>query len=187
MLRRFLVIMLCFIFFVGCDAGEDAMDDALQLRQNLFGCSHCSFDCTITADYSDRIYSFSLQCSFDGQGNMEFSVIEPNSISGITGKMDAKGGKLTFDDQVLMFPMLADGYISPVSAPWLLMQTLRGGYIHSAVQTENGGYFVYHDTFCEESLQVDVWTDDSGNPNAAEILWKGRRILTVTVTNFSCV
>lgn len=187
MLRRFLVIVLCFIFFVGCDTGEDAMEDALQLRQNLTGSTQCNFDCTVTADYSDRIYSFSLQCSFDGQGNMAFSVIEPDSISGITGKMDVNGGKLTFDDQVLMFPMLADGYISPVSAPWLLMQTLRGGYIHSAVKTESGCCIVYHDTFSEEPLQMDVWLDDSRNPNAAEILWKGRRILTLTVTNFSCV
>ena len=163
------------------------MDDVLQLRQKLSDSTACSFDCTITADYSDRIYSFALQCSFDGQGNMDFSVIEPDNISGITGKIDIEGGKLTFDDQILMFPMLADGYISPVSAPWLFMKCLRGGYIHSAVKTEEGNYFVYHDSFAEEPLQMDIWTENLGNPNAAEIFWKGRRILTLTVTNFSCM
>lgn len=186
-MKRILAVLFCCVFLIGCDSGEAALDDAMELRQKLTDSMGYSFDCVITADYSDRIYSFALQCSFDGQGNMKFSVTEPESISGITGKMDTKGGNLTFDDQVLMFPMLADGYLSPVSAPWLLMQTLRGGYIHSAVKTESGCCIVYHDTFAEEPLQMDVWLDASENPNGAEILWKGRRILTVTVTNFSCV
>ena len=84
-----------------------------------------------------------------------------------------------------MFPMLADGYISPISAPWLISSIIRGGYIHSAVKTDNGLHFIYHDSFYEEPVQLEVFTDSSGNLKDAEILWQGRRILTLTVRNFS--
>lgn len=118
---------------------------------------------------------------------MQFTVTEPDTISGITGNIDSGGGNLTFDNQVLLFPMLADGYISPVCAPWLMMKTLRGGYIHSATKTEEGGYYIFHDSYMEEPLQMEIRSDPSGIPHTGEILWKGRRILTLNVRNFSCV
>ena len=184
-MKRILSVLIICLLFSGCTSGTDAMDDALQFRRRLTESENYSFECTVTADYNDYIYSFSMQCNFDRQGNMEFSVLEPDTISGITGKMDSDGGKFTFDDQVLMFPMLADGYISPISAPWLISSIIRGGYIHSAVKTDNGLHFIYHDSFYEEPVQLEVFTDSSGNLKDAEILWQGRRILTLTVRNFS--
>ena len=128
-----------------------------------------------------------MECIADDKGFIRFSVTEPESISGITGYIDGNVGKLTFDDQVLLFPMLADGYISPVCTPFLMYQCLKGGYIHTAAEMEEGYYMVYHDSFAGEPLQLDLWTDKANNPISAEILWKGRRILTVDVRNFSCV
>lgn len=184
-MKRILSVIILCILCAGCSSKTDAMDDALKFRQKLIESNIYSFECTICADYNDAIFTFSLLCCFDEQGNMDFSVLEPDSISGITGEMDSDGGNFTFDDQVLMFPMLADGYISPISAPWLLSKIIRGGYIHSAIKIDKGFQLTYHDSFCEEPLQMEVWTDTAGNPVDAEILWKGRRILTLNVRNFS--
>lgn len=186
-MKRFLAVLFFFVFLTGCASTDDAMDNAMGLRKKISNSENCSFECTVTADYADKIFSFVLKCIFDGQGGMKFTVLEPESISGITGNVDSSGGNLTFDDQVLMFPMLADGYISPVCAPWLLVKSLRGAYIHSAIDTEEGAHIVCHDSFGEETLQMEIWADDSGNPKDAEILWKGRRILTLAVRNFACV
>ena len=186
-MKRFFAILFCCLFLIGCDSSDDAVDEALKLRQKLLDCSNCSMDCTVTADYVDKVYNFSMQCIFSDQGNMRFTVIQPDTISGITGNIDVSGGNLTFDNQVLMFPMLADGYISPVCTPWLMMKALRGGYIHSASNIEEGYYFVIHDSYFEDPLQIEIWLDTSGIPKTGDVLWKGRRILTLNVKNFSCV
>lgn len=186
-MRIIAVILLCSAFLIGCGNSENALNHALELRQQITGSEICSFDCLITADYSNKIYTFLLNCSFDRSGMMSFTVMEPESISGISGTVDAKSGKFTFDGQILMFPLLADGYISPVSTPWIVMKTLRGGYIHSADKTDEGVHIIYNDSFEQTPLQVDIWTDEEINPEYGEILWQGRKILSMQVSNFYCV
>ena len=118
---------------------------------------------------------------------MSFCVIEPAGISGITGKVHAKGGELTFDDSALAFPLLADGYISPVSAPWVFMKALRSGYIDSCGTVEEGFYILLNDSFEENPIQVDVYTNTDFIPIRTEMVWKGKRVLSIDVSNFSCV
>lgn len=186
-MKRLWVLLVCCVFLLGCSREDSGIDDALSLRQNLLNCKTCSFDCTVTADYAERIVTFTMECNIEDSGCIRFSVTEPESISGISGYIEENGAKLTFDDQVLLFPMLADGYISPVCAPFLMLQCLKGGYIHSVAKVEEGSFTIYHDSFAGEPLQLDLWTDKANNPISAEILWEGRRILTLDVRNFSCV
>jgi len=186
-LKKLAVLFLCTLFLYGCHADNTAINYALSLRNQIIAAERCTFDCKITADYSDRLYTFSMNCCFDKNGSMTFSVNEPESISGITGTVDSQGGKLTFDDQALFFQLLADGYISPVSAPWLFMKTLRSGYIDSSTNNGNGLYISIDDSFEENPLTIEVWTDQQNNPIRAEMLWNGRRVLSLDVSNFSCL
>lgn len=186
-MKKIALLMLCILFLCGCHSDDSAINSALSLRKQIISSEKCSFDCVITADYSDRIYFFSMNCSFDKNGSMIFSVIEPESISGISGTVDTQGGKLTFDDQALFFQLLADGYLSPVSAPWLFMKTLRSGYIDSGTKQENGIYISIDDSYEENPLTVEIWTDQQNLPVRAEMLWNGRRVLSLDVTNFSCL
>ncbi len=185
-MKKFAAIVLCIIFFSGCKA-ETATHHAIELRNKITSAQACSFECTVTADYADRIYSFRMKCTFDSAGSMTFSVLEPETISGIGGHVDAKGGKITFDDQALLFDLLADGYISPVSAPWLFMKTLRSGYLDSCTEYENGYYITVDDSYEEKPLLIEIWTDKDNLPYRAELLWEGRRVLSLDVTNFSCM
>ena len=107
------------------------------------------------------------------------------AISGIRGVLSGKGGKITFDeDRAVAFPMLAEGRVTPISAPWLVYNTLRSGYIAACGMEGELLRLTLNDSYEEEALQVDVWLDDLDRPETAEILWRGRRILTVHVTNF---
>lgn len=161
------------------------MDKLLSFRQKLIQSNRSSFECTVTADYGDQVYSFTLLCDFDQKGNMRFSVLEPESISGVTGTVDSNGGNLTFDDKILGFPLLADGYLTPVSAPWLLMKTLRSGYIESWGELKDGWLISLYDSYEENTMQVDIISDPEMNPVSAEFIWDGRRILSLTVSDFS--
>lgn len=178
--------ILCLVFVLllsGCGRKDDALDKALAMRQRLQGAA-CTFDCTVTADYGEKIHVFSMRCAADLSGDMTFEVVSPESISGITGVVSNDKGKLTFDDKALAFELLADGQFSPVSAPWILIRTLRGGYLTSCTETDYGMLLCIDDSYDSDPLRLDVRMDKDGNPISAEILWQGRRILSMEIENF---
>lgn len=165
---------------------EDALAHGMQLRENMLQNS-CSFVAQITADYGDKSYTFSVGCTADTEGNLSFVVLSPESIAGITGRITAQNGYLTFDDTVLAFPLLADGEVSPVSAPWLMVRTLRSGYLESAGMDGDNLLLTIFDSYEEDALQLDVWLDDENRPVHTDILWQGRRVLSITVKDFAFV
>lgn len=186
-MKRLCVLLLCMFFLCGCASSDSDLDGALHFRQKLISSEKCQFVCKITADYTDKLYTFSMECSYDDTGTMYFTVLSPESISGITGCFDQEGGKLTFDSQALLFPMLAEGQISPVSAPWLFIKTLRGGYIRGCGKEEESIHLIIDDSYQEYALQADIWTDSSFTPYYCEFLWQGRRIVSMEIESFSCL
>lgn len=166
----------------GC-ADDGAMDRALELRTKLQSAG-CSFRVTVSADYTDHVKSFVMDCSADVRGDMNFTVVSPDTITGITGTLSADRGFLTFDRELLAFSMLADGQLSPVSAPWILISTLRSGYLRSCGKAESGCHLTIDDSYAQGAMQVDIWLNSQDVPTGAEILWQGHRILTMTIENF---
>lgn len=181
---RLAAIILVLILLSGCKGSEDSLDRAVALRNRILCEDGCSFTATVTADYGEQIYVFKMDCKTDREGNLSFTVSEPETIAGITGKITGSGGAITFDDKVLAFQTIADGLVTPVTAPWLFMKTLRSGYLKDAAETEQGFEISIDDSYAEESLQLRIRT--AGElPAFAEIFWQGRRILTLAVENFS--
>lgn len=162
------------------------MQRGMQLREDMLK-NNCSFVAEITADYGDKSYTFSAGCTADSAGDLSFIVLSPESIGGISGKITWESGYLTFDDAVLAFPLLADGEVSPVSAPWLLVKTLRSGYLASAGMDGEFLMLTIHDSYEEDALQLDIWLDSENRPVHADILWQGRRVLSIAVKEFAFV
>lgn len=183
-MKRILPLIFCLVFLCGCASGQAALDAGHRLRSNILEADGCSFAAQITADYGDEIYEFDMQCVFDKDGALSFEVINPKSVSGITGNINAKEGVLTFDDHALAFNMLADGQITPVSAPWVLMKVIRGGYISACTKEQNGFYFQLDDSYAQGPLTLDLWVDENCIISRGELLWDGRRILSVQVSDF---
>ncbi len=185
-MRRLWLVVVLSIILCGC-GGEDAcLHRGMQLRENVLNNS-CSFVADITADYGDENYTFSVGATADQSGNLSFVVLAPESIGGITGKITSESGFLTFDDAVLAFPLLADGEVSPVSAPWLLIRTLRGGYLASSGMDGECLLLTIYDSYEDDALQLDIWVDGQNKPVQGDILWQGRRVLTIKVKEFAFV
>lgn len=182
-MKRILVLVTLVILLAGCGSGDTGLDRALAVRSRLQS-SGCSFHCRITADYGDKTYSFGMDCQADGAGNVEFSVTEPDSIAGITGNVSNQGGNLTFDDVALAFEMMADDQVTPVSGPWLLIRTLRGGYLTACTEEDELLHLSVNDSYEEDALMLDIWLDGDDKPVRGEILYGGRRILSLEVSNF---
>jgi len=182
-MKRIIGIVCLLVLLSGCAKGEAELDRAIALRTKLLS-QGVSFDAEITADYGDKTYTFSVSCKTDTGGNLVFSVREPAGISGISGTVSVSGGKLTFDDQALAFPLLADGQLSPVSGPWILMNSLRSGYLSSCGAEGNLLRVAIDDSYAQDALHLDIWLDEKDCPVRGEILWKGRRLLSIAVSNF---
>ena len=183
-MKRILFLFLCVALFSGCKSQKNELDRAMSLRQRLLDANGCSFRVQIFADYEDSIYSFIMDCTADEYGNVSFSVVEPESIEGICGSVSSEGGMLTFDEELLAFPLLADGQITPVSAPWVMLKSLRGGYIQGAGASETGIQICLEDSYQEDPLTVEIYTDQKDFPISAEILWRGKRILSMQIAGF---
>ena len=183
-MKRIAAFLLSICFLSGCYANSDPISRAMDLRGKLLESSGCSFTAVISADYEDKIYTFSLDCMADSEGNLSFTVTDPQTLSGITGSFSKKGGALTFDDKVLAFPLLADDQIAPVCTPWIILNTLRSGYISGCGQ-ENENLRVYYDDSFENSvLHLEALFDEDDMPIYGEIFWRERRILSADIRNF---
>lgn len=183
-MKRMAALVCLLVCFSGCDKTPGEVERGMALRSAILQGAGCRFGAEITADYGDKVYAFSMDCEFDQQGNLNFTVTEPESIAGIRGSVSQEGGKLTFADTALCFETLVDDQVTPVTAPWVLMKTLRSGYLTSAGMEGERLRLSMDDSYEEDALRLDIWVSEEDKPLRGEILYRGRRILSVDVTNF---
>jgi hypothetical protein len=170
--------MLC-----GCERTNNGYEQALSYRKALVDSNGYTFNAVITADYQNVFYTFSLQCQADAMGNVNFTVLAPDTISGITGVVTENDGKLTFDDRALLFPTLPEAQITPVCAPWLFINALCSGYITGTSVEEDGIYLLISDNYAEQTIQVNIQFIDQA-PGYVEIICKNRRVISMSVEEF---
>ena len=182
MKKRWLLLLV--VFLVGCSARDPAMEAALELRSRCLAAKQVQFRAQISADYIDRIEFFSLECIHNADGTMSFRVLGPVDIEGIGGTVSGTEGTVEFDDTVLAFPLLAEGRLSPLSGPWVLMKAICTGNILAAGQEGELVHLTIDDSYADKALTVDLWLD-GGMVCEAEIAWEGLRYLTMTVEEFS--
>ena len=183
-MKRVLGLWVIVFLFSGCSGPDRNMTQVLQFRESLMQSEGCAFRAKIAADYGQQVYHFTVDCTSDKEGNLSFTLVEPESIAGISGEIRADGGRLLFDSTVLGFPLLADGNLAPVSGPWVFLCALRSGYITSCGNTEEGILVTVNDSYAEDALELNVWVNHQLAPLRGEILWKGRRVLSLELDNF---
>lgn len=183
-MKKFGLLISFLLVLTGCSNTSSEIERGMALRSKLLQADSCSFDAEITADYGDSLYTFAMSCQGNTKGDVAFSVTSPESIAGITGVIDDEGGKLTFEDVALQFDTMADDQVTPVVAPWIFLKTLRSGYLTSACTEDGQIRLTMDDSYEEDALQLDIWLTEDEIPVRAEILYDGRRILSLNVENF---
>lgn len=178
------IFALLILLLTGCSKAENHMETVISLREKMNSAKGCSFEAVITADYTEITQSFSLRCEMDEQGQVWFTVQSPEIICGITGVLEEDGGKLTFDDQAVQFETLADGRVAPISAPWVLVHTLKKGYLTSCGMEKEGLRISIDDSYRSDALQLDIWLGTDALPVNADINWEGRRIVSMEIKDF---
>ena len=157
----------------------------MKFRETILAAQGCSFETEITANHGDSLDRFRMRCQSDAAGKTAFEVLEPESIAGIKGSISHAGGELAFDDTALYFDLLTDDKLTPVSAPWIFLKALRGGYITSVCREENLLRITVDDSYDADALTLDVWLENDSIPVRGDIFWDQKRILSLTVENFA--
>lgn len=184
---RMVAMLLVVVILSGCGKNTSEIERAMALRSKLLKADSCSFAVKITADYGDKLNVFSVECQGNNEGDVSFSVIQPETISGISGTITEEHGALTFDDKVLYFDKMAEDQISPVTAPWIFFRTLRSGNITSTCMEDEYLRISMDDSYEENELHLDIWLDQQDSPVRAEIVYDGQRILSLEVEKFLIV
>lgn len=183
-MKKLIALLMVLVLLSGCTGKRDEMDRVMRLRAELLGSEGCSFTAHLTADYGDQIHEFTLYCEGRNNGNLGFRVEAPETIAGITGRFQTEEGTLTFDDQALAFPLLVDGQVTPVSGPWIFLKTLLGGYLTACGQEGEYLRLTVNDSYAEDALQMEIWLNEADVPVQGEIIYDGRRIVTMKLENF---
>lgn len=184
-MKRILICMFAVILLGGCKSDSTQMAKAIAFRETIQHAKECTFTAQVTTDYGDSIYTFGVECRADSGNNMNIQVSEPETISGITCNVSGQTGKLIFDDKVLLFETLTDGQITPVLSPWLMMHAIRGGSIAYCTLDDRRMRLRIEDTFSDTPFATEVYLNESNVPCYAEIVWQGRRIVSIQISNFT--
>lgn len=178
-------VILLVLLLAGCGAENADLARGLALREAILAGKGCSFTAEVTADYGESLHIFSVACEADAAGNLQFTLLAPETVAGITGTVSENGGALTFDGTALAFPLLADNQVTPVSAPWLLVKTLRSGYIAAAGREGELLRLSIDDSYADDALRLEIWADGENRVVHGDILYGGKRILTLEVKDFT--
>lgn len=182
-MKRVFWLMGLVFFLMGCSPENRELNQAMMLRDKVLNAQKCSFSAEVTADYGDSLFSFSMDCQADKKGNLEFVITKPDTIAGIEGHITDSGGEVVFDNTALYFPMLTDEHLTPASAPWIFLKTLRSGYISSVCREDVFLHITVDDSYSDGELKLDIWLDEAGTPIRGDVLYDGKRILSLKVEN----
>ena len=183
-MKRFSCLVLCVCFLCGCTSAKQPMDQALDFRNKILNSGSCSFTAEVQATIDEDIYVFQMECIAEHTGILKFTVTEPETIAGVGGEISTSGASLNFDDVVLSVPMVADGRLNPLSSPWVLINSLRSGYLSGIGGYENGFLLSIDDSYKEDALRLNVYTTNDFTPQRTEIYHNGICIIAMQIDDF---
>lgn len=183
-MKRFILLSMLLCVLCGCKAENTQLNQAMEIRSALLSAKECHFTAEITADYGTELHQFMVDCQGNSQGNLQFTVTQPETIADISGTVSDSGGSLKFDDTILYFPLMAEKQLNPVSAPWIFLKTLRSGYITSACREGTLLHLTINDSYEEDALRVDIWIEED-RPVQADVLFDGKRILSLKIAEYT--
>ena len=77
-----------------------------------------------------------------------------------------------------------DGYLSPVSAPWIFMRALRSGYVRYCGSDGENVLLTVDDSYQTDALMLDIWINENLQPIKADVYENNRCILSLQIQNF---
>jgi len=178
--RKFLtyiLILALFFTLTACRSNQTAEERILEIRE-LFQTSTQNFSAELTANYGDRVHTFTLR--FDSAANT-LEVLAPEIIAGIIIAVSESGTVLHFDGAELDTGPLTEDGLSPLAAlPTIVYEWKEGHITSSHFETFHGIETVVMTTAISDRVQHMTWFNrETSLPIKAELLQDGTLVLGV--------
>lgn len=157
-----IALLLCACGVKGGGLGvSEAEELALTIRGQYLAVQEWSAVCQVTADYGQRVYEFEMAVTALGE-ECTALLTGPETVAGISVTQVQGGSQLALDDLILETGALGDS-LTPVTAPALLVETARSGFMDLCALEEQGE---------ETALRIDCRSPESSPGKGQEItLW----------------
>ena len=187
-------VLMMTLLLSGCKAGtaaETPEEAALALREEYQALSGWSATVDISVCYSEAVYDFTLDASWQREGETVLTVIAPELLAGITARVAEGETVLEYDGAGLSLGLLDGAGLTPVSAVPAIMEQIEKGYMAKCAWSgENGEYLQI--SFRDPELEANTGTqflltfDRAGRALLrAEVSVAGETVLTASVSNFT--
>lgn len=188
------MIALC-LLLPGCGpAGEGggAEQLALDIRGEYLAMEGCSAQLEVVADYGQRVYEYTVDLTYNADGETVLTVTAPENIAGVTARIQAGETALEYDGARIETGPLNEAGLSPVDAVPALMSYLQQGYI-AECGMESGETGELLRLVCREpegtageGLECSLWLDPSTHALVrGELSQDGFAVIKCEFTQFS--
>lgn len=171
------------LLFLLCACGRketDPLQAPMDFRGTLLAQGGCHFVAEACAETGDRAWELTLDCVLDAEGSGTVTVLAPETIAGVTARIEGTDGSLSYDTLVLGLGTLSDSELAPAAAPGRLVRAWARDWISSA-GAEDGSLLV---CYGGQAMEVRTRFGADGTPVQAELLQNGKTCFTAELQNF---
>lgn len=173
------VPMLMILLLCGCGTRSEITEVPVQFRMGLREAGGCTYTVALTADYGDYVREFTLDCDCTMDGS-SFTVIEPDSVAGITATVSNEQAQVSYRDTILAVESFSTRAVSPMAVPFLLTKAWSEGYISAVGEPEQVEYLL---GFGTDELVVSTVFDEN-IPAECEVSDGTSTLITCQITEF---
>ena len=176
------VLMMLLFLLCACGRSEsNPLQAPMDFRGTLLAQGGCHFVAEACAETGDRVWALTLDCTLNAEGSGTVTVLAPETIAGITARIDGEDGSLCYETLVLGLGTLPDSTLAPVAAPGKLVLAWARDWIASAGQEEDALLACYEDG----PVTVRTWFDAERVPLRAELAIDGTVRFFGEIRNFT--
>lgn len=197
MRRSVCALMMTLLMLSGCSkggqgTGHSAEELALNIRTEYLAMTACSASVDITADYGQRVYEYSMDISWEKDGETKLTVTAPEDIAGITARIQNGYSYLEYDGASLETGTLSGTGLSPIEVVPAVLGYITSGYIGACDFVAEGEsqqlWFICRDPESDPGVgaEASFWFDpESHVPKKAEILFDGYCVIRCVFREFT--
>lgn len=178
----------------GPGAGQEqtAEEEARQVRTEFLAAGSCAGTAAVTADYGQRVYEFTLDFSWEKEGETVLTLTAPEELAGLTARIAQGQSRLEFDGISLDTGELTGEGLTPMELVPALMEWTRTGFMAQCVYETLGEAPALRVQFREADMKAGTGTECTAwfarTDHAllrAELFWNGELVLSGNFSNFT--
>ena len=185
-MKRIVILPLCLLLLCGGCGKKSGAAENIQAQYSRIATAQAAAEVTFHTSQEDR--SFTLQCAFTPEEST-VTVIEPDTVSGVTATVSGKELTIAYDGAVLSAGSV--GRFGPVNALPCLLRAIGSGYLleegRETLEDADCYRLTLDATAGDTPLKCTVWLDmETLLPHYAEFAADGTVVVSVKLLAFSC-